>query len=136
MLDGQQFTAINGGPELTFDEAVSFVTECADQDAVDYYWEKLGEGGQEVQCGWLKDRYGLSWQVVPADLVDLLRIPRRVRLPVGLRPSDVTSRSNRAVLGRFEIAGVRALRPRQPETDHHLGHSPRERPPGSLVVRR
>jgi predicted 3-demethylubiquinone-9 3-methyltransferase (glyoxalase superfamily) len=69
---GQRFVGINGGPQFTFDEAVSFQINCADQDEVDHYWSRLTEGGQESQCGWLKDRYGLSWQVVPAGLEDLL----------------------------------------------------------------
>ena len=64
-LDGQRFTAINGGPEFKFDEAVSFLIDCKDQEEVDYYWEKLTDGGDESMCGWLKDRFGLSWQVVP-----------------------------------------------------------------------
>ncbi len=64
-LDGQPCTAINGGPEFTFTEAVSLLINCADQAEVDFYWERLGDGGQEVQCGWLKDRFGLSWQVFP-----------------------------------------------------------------------
>jgi predicted 3-demethylubiquinone-9 3-methyltransferase (glyoxalase superfamily) len=64
-LDGQPFTAINGGPEFTFSEAVSFLVLCADQEEIDYYWDKLSEGGEEGVCGWLKDRFGLSWQVVP-----------------------------------------------------------------------
>lgn len=71
-LDGQEYTAINGGPEFTFDEAISLLINCADQEEVDYYWKKLGEGGQEGPCGWLKDKYGLSWQVVPAALGELL----------------------------------------------------------------
>jgi predicted 3-demethylubiquinone-9 3-methyltransferase (glyoxalase superfamily) len=70
-LDGQRFTGINGGPNFTFDEAISFLIDCTDQDEVDYYWEKLSEGGEEGQCGWLKDRYGLSWQVVPAGMEEL-----------------------------------------------------------------
>jgi predicted 3-demethylubiquinone-9 3-methyltransferase (glyoxalase superfamily) len=70
-LDGQRFTGINGGPDFTFDEAISFLIECADQAEVDYYWEKLSEGGQEGPCGWVKDRYGLSWQVVPAGMEEL-----------------------------------------------------------------
>jgi predicted 3-demethylubiquinone-9 3-methyltransferase (glyoxalase superfamily) len=75
-LDGQPFTAINGGPEFTFDEAVSFLINCADQDEVDYYWAKLtADGGEEGQCGWLKDKFGLSWQVVPAGMEDLLNDP-------------------------------------------------------------
>jgi len=64
-LDGERFVGINGGPEFTFDEAVSFEISCADQEEIDYYWERLSEGGQEGPCGWLKDRFGLSWQVVP-----------------------------------------------------------------------
>ena len=70
-LDGQPFVGINGGPEFTFDEAVSFQIDCRDQEEIDYYWSRLSEGGQEGPCGWLKDRYGLSWQVVPADLGEL-----------------------------------------------------------------
>ena len=65
MLDGQAFTAINGGPDFTFNEAISLLIDCADQAEVDYYWDKLSDGGEEGPCGWLKDRYGLSWQVVP-----------------------------------------------------------------------
>ena len=64
-LDGQRFVGINGGPEFTFDEAMSLEIVCADQEEVDYYWERLTDGGEESQCGWLKDRYGVSWQVVP-----------------------------------------------------------------------
>lgn len=73
ILDGQEFVALNGGPQFRFTEAVSFVVNCTTQEEVDYFWEKLSEGGQEVQCGWLKDKYGLSWQVVPAILVELMR---------------------------------------------------------------
>ncbi|MFE3456081.1 VOC family protein [Nocardiopsis aegyptia] len=72
-LDGRPFTALNGGPEFTFDEAVSFQIACADQKEVDYYWERLTEGGQESQCGWLKDRFGVSWQVVPTEVVEMTR---------------------------------------------------------------
>jgi predicted 3-demethylubiquinone-9 3-methyltransferase (glyoxalase superfamily) len=64
-LDGQRFVGINGGPEFTFDEAMSLEIVCEDQEEVDYYWERLTDGGEESQCGWLKDRYGVSWQVVP-----------------------------------------------------------------------
>ncbi|MDP8971097.1 MAG: VOC family protein [Actinomycetota bacterium] len=74
-LDGQRFVGINGGPEFTFDEAVSFQISCQTQDQVDYYWERLSEGGQEGPCGWLKDRYGLSWQVVPAGMEELFADP-------------------------------------------------------------
>lgn len=76
-LDGQPFTAINGGPEFTFDEAVSFLIPCKDQDEVDYYWNRLLEGGQESVCGWLKDKHGLSWQVVPTILDDMIADPDR-----------------------------------------------------------
>jgi predicted 3-demethylubiquinone-9 3-methyltransferase (glyoxalase superfamily) len=74
-LDGQRFVGINGGPQFTFDEAVSFQITCADQDEIDYYWQRLTDGGQESQCGWLKDRYGLSWQVVPTGMEQLLNDP-------------------------------------------------------------
>jgi predicted 3-demethylubiquinone-9 3-methyltransferase (glyoxalase superfamily) len=75
-LNGQKFVALNGGPEYTFTEAVSFQIPCADQDEVDYYWERLtADGGQPGPCGWLKDRFGLSWQVVPAMLGSLLGDP-------------------------------------------------------------
>ena len=72
-LDGQEFTALNGGPQFTFTEAVSFVVHCDTQQDVDDYWEKLTAGGQESQCGWLKDKYGLSWQIVPKALPRLLQ---------------------------------------------------------------
>ncbi|MBA3417002.1 MAG: VOC family protein [Chloroflexia bacterium] len=72
-INGQPFQAINGGPQFPFTEAVSFAIECADQGEVDFYWNTLTEGGEPGQCGWLKDRYGVSWQVVPRVLNDLLR---------------------------------------------------------------
>lgn len=75
VLDGQEYTAINGGPRFRFDEAISLLIDCADQDEIDYYWDKLTEGGEESRCGWLKDRYGLSWQVVPADWQELANDP-------------------------------------------------------------
>jgi predicted 3-demethylubiquinone-9 3-methyltransferase (glyoxalase superfamily) len=78
-LDGQRFVGINGGPQFTFDEAVSFQIDCEDQNEVDYYWEKLSEGGEEGQCGWLKDRYGLSWQVVPAGMEEVFSDPDPAR---------------------------------------------------------
>ncbi len=74
-LNGQKFVALNGGPEFTFNEAISLQIPCADQDEVDYYWSRLTEGGQEVACGWLKDKYGLSWQVVPTMLIDMISDP-------------------------------------------------------------
>jgi predicted 3-demethylubiquinone-9 3-methyltransferase (glyoxalase superfamily) len=72
-LEGQQFTALNGGPRFKFDEAISFVVNCETQEEIDYYWEKLtANGGAESQCGWLKDRFGLSWQVVPTIIGELM----------------------------------------------------------------
>lgn len=74
-LDGQEFTALNGGPQFTFDEAVSFQVSSDSQAETDYYWDQLTEGGEEGQCGWLKDRYGVSWQVVPTEIIELLSDP-------------------------------------------------------------
>jgi predicted 3-demethylubiquinone-9 3-methyltransferase (glyoxalase superfamily) len=78
-LDGQRFVAINGGPQFQFSEAVSFQIDCEDQDEVDYYWDRLSEGGTEGPCGWLKDRYGLSWQVVPTGAEELFTDPNPER---------------------------------------------------------
>lgn len=78
-LDGHRFTGINGGPQFTFDEAVSFLIECDDQAEIDRYWERLTDGGSESVCGWLKDRYGLSWQVVPKGFAELANGPDRGR---------------------------------------------------------
>jgi len=72
-LEGQQFTALNGGPRFKFSEAISLVINCETQEEVDYFWEKLSAGGQLQQCGWLKDKFGLSWQVVPTVLDELMR---------------------------------------------------------------
>jgi len=74
-LNGQKFVALNGGPQFTFNEAISLQIPCEDQDEVDYYWSKLSAGGQEVACGWLKDKYGLSWQVIPTVLIDMVSDP-------------------------------------------------------------
>ncbi len=71
-LNGLPFVALNGGPHFKFDEAISFQVHCQTQDEIDYYWSKLGEGGQEGPCGWLKDKFGLSWQVVPIALTEML----------------------------------------------------------------
>jgi predicted 3-demethylubiquinone-9 3-methyltransferase (glyoxalase superfamily) len=78
-LDGQRFVALNGGPEFTFSEAVSFLVNCDTQDEVDSYWSALSEGGEEGPCGWLKDKFGLSWQIVPKRLPELLADPDRER---------------------------------------------------------
>jgi len=99
-LDGQRCTAINGGPDFHFTEAISLLIECADQDEVDYYWSKLSEGGEEGPCGWLKDRYGLSWQVCPAGMVEMLNDPDQAR----------GQRAMQAMLGmrKIDIAAIRA----------------------------
>jgi predicted 3-demethylubiquinone-9 3-methyltransferase (glyoxalase superfamily) len=78
-LNGQPFQAINGGPEFTFTEAISLAIPCADQAEVDYYWDALTAGGEPMACGWTKDKYGVSWQVVPTVLFDLLRDADRER---------------------------------------------------------
>lgn len=78
-LDGQPFLALNGGPDFTFSEAVSFQVSCESQEEVDHYWSKLSEGGEEGPCGWLKDRFGLSWQITPKRLPELLSDPDRER---------------------------------------------------------
>ena len=100
VLDGQELTAINGGPDFTFDEAISLLISCADQDEVDYYWDRLTEGGEESQCGWLKDRYGLSWQVCPVGLMEMLNDPDEER----------SNRAMRAMLGmtKIDLAALRA----------------------------
>jgi len=72
-LDGQRLTALNAGPEFKFNEAISLVVHCKDQQEVDYYWDKLSAGGQVIECGWLKDKFGLAWQIVPEVFLDLLR---------------------------------------------------------------
>jgi predicted 3-demethylubiquinone-9 3-methyltransferase (glyoxalase superfamily) len=72
-LDGQYLTALNAGPEFKFNESISLVVHCKDQQEVDYYWDKLSEGGQIIECGWLKDKFGLAWQITPEVLLDLLR---------------------------------------------------------------
>ena len=76
-LDGREFFALNGGPEFTFSEAISFQVGCESQEEVDVYWSKLSEGGEEGPCGWLKDKFGLSWQIVPTALPELLADPDR-----------------------------------------------------------
>ena len=96
-LDGRPYTALNGGPQFTFTEAVSFQIACADQDEVDHYWTRLTDGGEESQCGWLKDRFGLSWQVVPDELPALLADPdpqraqRAMQALMGMRKIDVAA---------------------------------------------
>jgi predicted 3-demethylubiquinone-9 3-methyltransferase (glyoxalase superfamily) len=85
VLDGTRFVGINGGPEFPFTEAVSFEVRCTDQDEVDYYWDRLVDGGEESQCGWCKDRYGLSWQIVPERLLELVHDPDPERAAAATR---------------------------------------------------
>jgi predicted 3-demethylubiquinone-9 3-methyltransferase (glyoxalase superfamily) len=92
-LDGNRFVAINGGPEFTFDDAVSFAITCEDQDEIDYYWERLTDGGEEGPCGWLTDRFGVSWQIVPLRLKELLSdatvAPRVMRAMFAMKKLDI-----------------------------------------------
>ena len=96
-IEGQRFNALNGGPKYRFNEAVSFMIDCDDQSEVDYYWERLTDGGEESQCGWLKDRYGLSWQVVPTGMEELFADPdpgraqRAMQAMLGMRKLDVAA---------------------------------------------
>lgn len=76
-LNGKKFMSLNGGNMFTFNESISFVISCENQDEIDYYWAKLTEGGEESMCGWLKDKYGVSWQVVPENLGELMSDPER-----------------------------------------------------------
>ena len=107
-LDGTRFVAINGGPEFKFDEAVSFQIDCEDQDEIDRYWDVLSAGGEEGPCGWLKDRFGLSWQVVPQgmdaffDNADPERSRRAMEAMFGMRKLDI------AALQRAAEGGVTA----------------------------
>jgi predicted 3-demethylubiquinone-9 3-methyltransferase (glyoxalase superfamily) len=84
-LDGLRFTALNGGPSHQFTDAISFVVRCDSQDEVDYYWSKLTSGGTEVACGWLKDKFGLSWQIVPARLPELIQHPKAMQAMMGMK---------------------------------------------------
>jgi predicted 3-demethylubiquinone-9 3-methyltransferase (glyoxalase superfamily) len=96
-LDGQQYTAINGGPQFTFDEAISLLVNCADQDEVDYYWAKLSQGGEEGQCGWLTDKFGLSWQVCPVgweamlNSSDTVAADRAMQAMYGMKKLDLAA---------------------------------------------
>jgi predicted 3-demethylubiquinone-9 3-methyltransferase (glyoxalase superfamily) len=98
VLDGHEYTAINGGPQFTFDEAISFLIDCADQEEIDYYWTKLtADGGEESQCGWLKDKFGLSWQVVPAGWQEMMNDPdagrreRAMQAMFGMKKLDIAA---------------------------------------------
>jgi predicted 3-demethylubiquinone-9 3-methyltransferase (glyoxalase superfamily) len=88
-LDGQRFTALNGGPIYKFTEAISFVVRCDTQQEVDHYWSKLTAGGSEIQCGWLKDKFGLCWQIVPARLPDLIKHPKAMQAMLKMTKLDI-----------------------------------------------
>ena len=88
-LDGQKFTALNGGPMYKFNEAVSFVVRCDTQEEIDYYWSMLTAGGSEIACGWLKDRFGLCWQIVPAQLSSLLRTSKAMQAMMKMKKLDI-----------------------------------------------
>ena len=104
-LDGQEFVALNGGPEFTFDEAISFQVSCETQGEVDEFWSRLGEGGAEGPCGWLKDRYGVSWQIIPTRLSELVNDPdpgtaqRAVRAMLDMKKIDIAALEQAAVAG-------------------------------------
>jgi predicted 3-demethylubiquinone-9 3-methyltransferase (glyoxalase superfamily) len=96
-LNGQKFVGLNGGPEFTFNEAISFQIFCEDQDEVDHYWDTLSEDGEEGPCGWLKDKYGLSWQVIPRGLIEMLDDPdlekakRTTEAMFGMKKLDIAA---------------------------------------------
>ena len=88
-LDGQRITALNGGPMYKFSEAISFVIRCDNQDEVDYYWERLTSGGTEIQCEWLKDKFGVTWQVVPAKIGELIKSPKAMQAMMKMVKLDI-----------------------------------------------
>lgn len=88
-LDGQKFTALNGGPAHKFNEAVSFVVRCETQAEVDYYWEKLTAGGEEIACGWLRDKFGLCWQITPSQLPSLVRHSKAMQAMMKMKKIDL-----------------------------------------------
>lgn len=104
-LDGQEFVALNGGPQFSFSEAISFQVSCGSQDEVDEYWALLTEGGEESQCGWLKDRYGLSWQIVPTRMIELLtdsdaeKSARAMRAMLEMKKIDIATVEQAAMAG-------------------------------------
>lgn len=98
-INGQRFVGLNGGPLFTFNESISFQVHCADQAEVDYYWNRLSEGGEESRCGWLKDRFGVSWQIVPDGLIDM----------IGDQDQEKAARTTAAMMtmGKLDIATLR-----------------------------
>lgn len=90
-LDGQSFTALNGGPQSQFNEAISFFIHCKDQAEIDYYWSKLTDGGAEIACGWLKDRFGVRWQVVPENIMELVNKPAAMQAMMTMKKLDIAA---------------------------------------------
>jgi predicted 3-demethylubiquinone-9 3-methyltransferase (glyoxalase superfamily) len=88
-LDGQKFTALNGGPMYKFTEALSFVVRCDNQEEIDHYYSKLLEGGTEIQCGWLKDKFGLCWQIVPARIGEYIKHPKAMQAMMTMKKLDI-----------------------------------------------
>lgn len=84
-LNGQKFIALDGGPYFHFSEAISFMIECKDQEEIDYYWEKLSHVPESEQCGWVKDRFGLSWQIVPANMKDLMMTDKQIQAMMSMK---------------------------------------------------
>ena len=108
-LDGQEFVALNGGPHFKFSEAISFMVNCETQKEIDDFWEKLSEGGEQGPCGWLKDKYGLSWQIVPAALGEMMKdasgAERVMEAILTMKKLDI--KALKEAYGRSEKAGVR-----------------------------
>jgi predicted 3-demethylubiquinone-9 3-methyltransferase (glyoxalase superfamily) len=90
-LNGQRFTALNGGPAFHFTEAISFFVRCDTQEEIDTYWSKLTEGGAEIECGWLKDKYGLVWQIVPANIMELIGTPKGMAAMMTMKKFDIAA---------------------------------------------
>jgi predicted 3-demethylubiquinone-9 3-methyltransferase (glyoxalase superfamily) len=107
-LDGLKFTALNGGPLFKFNEAISFVVRCESQAEVDEYWNKLSAGGSESQCGWLKDKFGLSWQVVPILLPELLKSPAAMQAMLKMKKLDIAELERAAESEESLISSTRS----------------------------
>jgi predicted 3-demethylubiquinone-9 3-methyltransferase (glyoxalase superfamily) len=90
-LDGVRFSALNGGPDHKFNEAVSFVIRCDTQEEIDYYWERLTSGGGEIACGWLRDKFGVSWQVTPANIVELVSHRKAMQAMMTMKKLDIAA---------------------------------------------
>jgi predicted 3-demethylubiquinone-9 3-methyltransferase (glyoxalase superfamily) len=88
-LEGLEFTALNGGPQYKFTPAISFVVPCRTQEEIDHFWAKLSEGGEEMMCGWVQDRYGVTWQVVPANIGELLNGPEAMKAMLSMKKLDM-----------------------------------------------